>query len=196
MTLIAALGSTDLSQEITRWNWKMSFPLSLLRGFLLGGYQVRLAPCDCCSGLRGSGRGRVVLLRAPPLLLCLSGAATMSHLQPTTAIDPAGDRPAHTHHPSRPHIPKPPISSSCKPSYLWHPGTAPRARTISNLDGSRLLPDPNFQPPAQFKLTIASKNLQKLHFSIAIPPIRHMDFKSYLYICKVYFCITRRESPF
>ena len=55
-------------------------------GLVRGGWQVRLAPCDCCSGLRrGSGRGR----RSVPDSLLLSHRTWAPPLPPTHHEPPA-----------------------------------------------------------------------------------------------------------
>ena len=142
-------------------------------GLVRGGWQVRLAPCDCCSGLRrGSGRGR----RSVPDSLLLSHRTWAPPLPPTHHEPPAAPpqplirqvtgRPTPTLHPATSQTSSKtstPTSSLLElpVSYLWrYPGTAPRVGTIFNFQQE--LPAANFQPPTQFKLT----NIPNLTFQL------------------------------
>ena len=130
----------------------------------------------------GSGRGRVVLPQsrcgpvwsspqtwAPPLPLCSPHHEPPA--SPTTAIDPAGDRPAHTHHPSiRLHI----LQDILQDFDLQeHFGIRPfsicdRSRDSSqgaadNFELGGAAAELTFKPPVQFKLYNVAKH-SKFHF--------------------------------
>ena len=143
-----------------------------------------MAPCDCCSGLRwarggavwSSPRAGVARCGPPPrpgLLLCLSAARTMSHLQapPQPLIRQVTGRPTPTIHPSiRLHI----LQDILQDFDLQeHFGIRPfsicdRSRDSSqgaadNFELGGAAAELTFKPPVQFKLYNVAKH-SKFHF--------------------------------
>ena len=137
LTTIWAVKKKSLKHLVTAWDLFRRQSFNFFVCFLDFGRLLAGAGGTVRLLLRaplGSGRGRVVLPQsrcgpvwsspqtwAPPLPLCSPHHEPPA--SPTTAIDPAGDRPAHTHHPSihpPPHPPGHPPRFR-PPRTLWNP---------------------------------------------------------------------------
>ena len=141
---------------------------------------MRLAPCDCCSGLRWLWAGPCGPPWWPGVAPCgPPNLAPLPHHEPPAAPPPqplirqVTGRPTPTIQPSSripnilqypPKLQQPPTIWNRAVFYQRHPGTAPRARTIFNLQqqSTSCWLDLTFNLP--FNSNLQSLNIQNLTF--------------------------------